>query len=71
LVVKIPIKSFNKLSKKLEKTDMLIPIEIILDNLLEDQAEISIHAIHMHSGFKADLKEPNLTMQGGRHLGAA
>ena len=29
LVVKIPIKSVNKLSKKLEKRDMLIPAEII------------------------------------------
>ena len=34
---------------------MLIPAEIILDNILEDQADIPIHAIHMHSGLKADL----------------
>jgi hypothetical protein len=55
LVVKIPIKSINKLSKELEKRDMLIPAEIILDNILEDRADIPINAIHMHSGFKADL----------------
>ena len=55
LVVKIPIKSFNKLSKELEKRDMLIPAEIILDNILEDRADIPINAIHMYSGLKADL----------------
>ena len=55
LVVNIPIKSVSKLSKELEKRDMLIPAEIILDNILEDRADIPIHAIHMHSGLKADL----------------
>ena len=34
---------------------MLIPAEIILDNILEERADISINAIHMHSGFKADF----------------
>jgi len=55
LVVKIPIKSINKLSKELKKRDMLIPAEIILDNILEDRTDIPINAIHMHSGLKADL----------------
>src|SRR6266542_4286565 len=55
LVVNIPIKSVNKMSKELEKSDMLIPAEIILDNILEGRADIQIKAIHMHSGFKADL----------------
>jgi hypothetical protein len=55
LVVKIPIKAINKLSKELEKRDMLIPAEIILDNVLEERADIPINAIHMYSGLKADL----------------
>jgi hypothetical protein len=55
LVVNIPIKSVNRLSKELEKRDMLIPAEIILDNILEDRADIPINAIHMYSGLKADL----------------
>jgi hypothetical protein len=55
LVVKIPIKSINKLSKELKKRDMLIPAEIILDSILEDRADIPINAIHMYSGLKADL----------------
>jgi hypothetical protein len=55
LVVNIPIKAINKLSKELEKRDMLIPAEIILDSILENRADIPINAIHMHSGLKADL----------------
>jgi hypothetical protein len=55
LVVNIPIKSVNRLSKELEKRDMLVPAKIILDNILEDRADIPINAIHMHSGLKADL----------------
>ena len=55
LVVKIPIKSINKLSKELEKRGMLVPAEIILDAVVEDRADIPINAIHMHSGLKADL----------------
>ena len=51
LVVKIPIKAINKLSKELEKRDMLLPADIIL----EDRADIPLNAIHMHSGLKADL----------------
>ncbi len=55
LVVNIPIKSVNKLSKELEKRDMLVPPEIIRDNILDDRADIPINAIHVFSGFKADL----------------
>jgi hypothetical protein len=55
LVVNIPIKAINKLSKELKKRDMLIPAEIILDTILEERADIPINAIHMHSGLKADL----------------
>ena len=55
LVVNIPIKSINKLSKELEKRDMLLPADIILDSILEDRADIPINAVHMHSGLKADL----------------
>jgi len=54
-VVKIPIRSIKKLSKELEKRDMLVPAEIILDAVVENRADIPINAIHMYSGFKADL----------------
>jgi hypothetical protein len=34
---------------------MLVPVDIILDALMEDRAGIPLSAIHMYSGFKADL----------------
>lgn len=55
IVINLPIESAGKLSKELEKRDMLVPAEIILDTLLEDRADIPINAIHIHSGLKADL----------------
>jgi len=55
LVVNIPIEAISQLSKELEKRGMLVPPEIILDNILEDRADLPINAIHMYSGYKADL----------------
>jgi hypothetical protein len=55
LVVNLPIEAVVPLSKELENRDMLVPADIILDNLLEARADIPINTIHMHSGFKADL----------------
>jgi hypothetical protein len=55
LVVSIPIKAINKLSKELERRNMFVPADIILDSILEDRADPPINAIHMYSGLKADL----------------
>lgn len=55
LVVNIPIRAINKLSKELENRNMLIPADVILDSIIEDRADIPINAIHMYSGLKADL----------------
>lgn len=55
IVIDLPIDSVGKFSKELEKRDMLVPAEIILDTLLEDRADIPVNAIHMYSGLKADL----------------
>jgi hypothetical protein len=55
IVINLPIKAVGKFSKELEKRDMLVPAEIILDTILEDRADIPINAIHMYSGLKADL----------------
>ncbi|HXQ35374.1 MAG TPA: hypothetical protein VN843_15255 [Anaerolineales bacterium] len=55
LVINVPIEAVDRLSKELEKRHMLIPAEIILDAILEDRADIPINAIHIYSGFKADL----------------
>jgi len=54
----LPIESVGKLSKELEKRDMLVRAEILLHTLLEDRANIPINAIYMHSGLKADLYPP-------------
>lgn len=55
LVVDIPLEATSRLSQELEKRDMLVPSEIILDVILEERVDIPINAIHMHSGFKADI----------------
>lgn len=55
LVVDIPLEAAGRLSKELEKRDMLVPEEIILNNILEDRADLPINAIHKPSGYKADL----------------
>ena len=55
LVVDLPLQAVVPLSTELEKRDMLVPPDIILENLLEARADLPINAIHMHSGFKADL----------------
>ena len=55
LVVNIPFESVNKLSHELKLRDMLVPPEIILDALIDNQADVPINAIHMVSGLKADL----------------
>ena len=54
-VINLPIESIGRFSKELEKRDMLVPAEVILDTVLEDRADIPINAIHIHSGLKADL----------------
>ncbi len=55
IVIDLPVKSIGKFSKELEKRDMLVPADIILDAMIEDRADIPLNAIHMYSGLKADL----------------
>jgi hypothetical protein len=55
LVIDIPAEAIVRLSDELKARDMLVPAEIILDNLLEERADLPINAIHLYSGFKADL----------------
>lgn len=55
IVIDLPVKSVGRFSRELEKRDMLVPTDIILNAMLEDRADIPLNAIHMHSGLKADL----------------
>lgn len=55
LVVNIPLEGIERLSSELEQRSMRVPADIILDIIQEDRADLPIHAIHMYSGYKADL----------------
>jgi hypothetical protein len=55
IVIKLPVKAAGRLSRELEKRDMLVPVDIILEAMVEDRADIPLNAIHMYSGLKADL----------------
>lgn len=47
--------AINPLSEALEKAGLLIPPDVILDNLLETRGDIPLNAIHGESGFKAEM----------------
>lgn len=55
IVINLPVKAISRFSKELEKRNMLVPADIILDTMMEDRADIPLNAIHMYSGLKADL----------------
>ncbi|MEA2008454.1 MAG: hypothetical protein U9O54_04995 [Chloroflexota bacterium] len=55
VVVKIPFESANRLSKELKTRDMLVPADIIMDYLMDDRSDRPLNAIHIHSGYKADI----------------
>ena len=55
IVINLPIEAVGWFSKELEKRNMLVPVDIILDAMVEDRADIPLNAIHMYSGLKADL----------------
>lgn len=55
LVVDLPFEAISALSRELKSRGMWIPEDIILNNLLEDRADLAINAIHPTSGLKAEL----------------
>ncbi len=55
IVINLPIKAVGRFSKELERRNMLVPADIILDTMMEDRADIPLNAIHIYSGLKADL----------------
>ncbi len=55
IVVSVSLEHIKRLSEELEKRDMLVPVEVILDTFLESRADIPINAIHLHTGYKAEL----------------
>ncbi len=68
LVIELPVESMGVLSLELERRDMLVPIDIMLDLWLENRADLPINAIHMTSGYKAEmflLKPGNALRESG------
>lgn len=55
LVIELPVESMGALSLELERRAMLVPVDIMLDLLIEDRADLPINAIHMTSGYKAEM----------------
>lgn len=55
LVVNLPPEHIQRLSQELEKRAMLVPADIILDLFLETRADLPVNAIHLDTGYKAEL----------------
>jgi hypothetical protein len=55
LVVNLPPERVQRLSQELEKRAMLVPADIILDLFLETRADLPVNAIHLDTGYKAEL----------------
>ncbi|MBI1879348.1 MAG: hypothetical protein HYR94_14215 [Chloroflexi bacterium] len=52
LVVHISFESIVPLSQELEKRDMLVPVEIILDLLTKAEGDLPINAIHLYTAIR-------------------
>ncbi|HNB50736.1 MAG TPA: hypothetical protein PK530_02275 [Anaerolineales bacterium] len=55
LVIHVPLPQMKTLSQELEKRDMLVPLDIILDIYIENRADTPVNAIHLYTGYKAEL----------------
>lgn len=55
LVINLPLEKIYALSQALQKRDMLVPFDIILDLLMIEEGDLPINAIHLRSSFKAEL----------------
>lgn len=55
VVINLPIEKMKAFSEELQKRDMLVPVDIILDAYLETRADLPVDAIHMYTGYKAEF----------------
>lgn len=55
LVINLPFERIVSLSQELEQRDMLVPAEVILDLLTKAEGDLPINAIHLYTGYKAEL----------------
>jgi len=55
IVIHLGIEQINALSKELEKAEIYLPPDIILENLNKTRGDLPINAIHGASGYKAEM----------------
>jgi hypothetical protein len=55
IVIHLGMEQINVLSNELEKVDIYLPPNIILENLHETRIDLPINAIHGASGYKAEM----------------
>lgn len=55
LVISLPGERIVQLSDVLAKRNMLVPPDIIFDLLIQPEGDLPINAIHMDTGYKAEL----------------
>jgi hypothetical protein len=55
LVVNLPLERIAELSQELKKRGMLVPVEVMVDLLAKREDDLPINAIHLHTGYKAEL----------------
>lgn len=55
VVVDLPVEAMPTLSDELQKRDMLVPFDVMLDLRLRSRGDLAINAIHWPSGYKAEL----------------
>jgi hypothetical protein len=55
LVINLPFEQIYRLSQELEKREMLVPFDVIVDLLMMDEGDLPVNAIHLSTGYKAEL----------------
>jgi len=55
LVVDLPVERIYNFSKELERRNMLVPPDIMVDLLIQPEGDLPINAMHTPSGYKAEL----------------
>lgn len=55
LVIHLPLERIASLSRALEKRCMLVPPDILPDLVLQPEGDLPVNAIHLDSGYKAEL----------------
>ncbi len=55
LVIHLKAEQVSKLSAELEKVEIYLPPDIIMENLIDTRGDLPINAIHGFSGYKAEM----------------